>query len=107
MTRIFPLVTVFAMLATLCLSTTSAVPVEVPVTNELAQCVQGKWEDVRKILSAATPDDIANSPALFKDGLPITTAPSVEELKTGLEKFKVEDGENFDLFLAVLGCSPK
>ncbi|KAF9301186.1 hypothetical protein BGZ91_009634, partial [Linnemannia elongata] len=88
MTRIFPLVTVFAMLATLCLSTTSAVPVEVPVTNELAECVRGKWKDVRTILSYATPDEIADSPDLFEKGEPITTAPSVEVIKTGLEKFK-------------------
>ncbi|KAF9293188.1 hypothetical protein BGZ88_005683 [Linnemannia elongata] len=107
MTRIFPLVTVFAMLATLCLSTTSAVPVEVPVTNELAECVQGKWEKVRTLLSDVTPEDEVNSPDLFKNGAPVTTAPSVEVLKAGLETFKEDDSKNFVDFLTYLDCSPK
>ncbi|KAH7048139.1 hypothetical protein BKA57DRAFT_536542 [Linnemannia elongata] len=90
MTRIFPLVTVFAMLAT-----TSAVPVEVPVTNELAECVQGKWGKVRTILGDLTPEDKVNSPDLFENDAPITTAPCVEELKAGLEMFKEDDSKNF------------
>src|SRR5690349_15974726 len=88
MTRTLPLIAIFAMLVTLCLSTTSAIPVVKRDATSTAKCVQEKWKDVRPILSAASPDDKKKAPALFKDGEPVTTAPSVEEIKEDLEKLK-------------------
>ncbi|OAQ26108.1 hypothetical protein K457DRAFT_128571 [Linnemannia elongata AG-77] len=105
MTRTLPLIAIFAMLATLCLSTTSAIPVVKRDATSTAKCVQGKWKDVRDILSAASPDDKKKAPALFKDGgEPITTAPSVEEIEDGLEKLEKYDSDKFDMFLTIIQC---
>ncbi|KAF9285621.1 hypothetical protein BGZ88_009463 [Linnemannia elongata] len=104
MTRTLPLIAIFAMLVTLCLSTTSAIPVVKRDATSTAKCVQGKWEEVRPILSLATLDDQKNAPALFKDGKPVTTAPSVEEIKKDLEKLEEYNSDEYNMFLTTIQC---
>ncbi|KAF9333584.1 hypothetical protein BGZ91_011190 [Linnemannia elongata] len=105
MTRIFPLVAVFAMLATLCLSTTSAIPVAKREVTPTGECVQTNWDKVKTFLNKASDADKAAAPALFENGVPIAAAPSVEEIEESMGELASADPALLGTFLADVGCS--
>ncbi|KAG9068996.1 hypothetical protein KI688_009886 [Linnemannia hyalina] len=104
MIRPFPLVAVFAMLATFCLSTTSAIPVAKRDVTSTAECVQGHWELVRDLLRKLPEAEKGNVTDLFEGNEPITTAPSVDDIKTGLDDLKKYNSDIFLTFLALVKC---
>ncbi|KAF9132822.1 hypothetical protein BGX30_012517 [Mortierella sp. GBA39] len=103
MIRTFPLVAVFAMLATFCLSTTSAIPVAKRDATSTAECVHRNWDQVRVLLSTLSETDQKKLPELFKEGEPITV-PSVDDIKTGLDNFEKHDSNGFLVFLQIVRC---
>ncbi|KAF9551985.1 hypothetical protein EC957_000073 [Mortierella hygrophila] len=105
MIRAFPLVAVFAVLATLCLSTTSAIPVAKREATSTAECVQEHWDLVRELLSKLTEDQKGCVPELFMGDEPITTAPSVDNIEAGLDKLEEYDSVDFDDFLTFVKCN--
>lgn len=105
MTRTFPLVAVFVMLATLCLSTTSAIPLaKRDYATAKAECVQKNWNKVRDVLSTYKSIAKDKAPELFQGDEPIAAAPSFDKLEADLKKFYRDYPTEFKMFLGMVDC---
>ncbi|KAK3826275.1 MAG: hypothetical protein JOS17DRAFT_254596 [Linnemannia elongata] len=104
MTRTFPLVAVFALLVTLCLSITSAIPVVKRDTDTAtaAKCVHKNWESARKVLSEYKGIAEKQYPKLFEGGVPVADAPDIDELEEYLGPY--QDDIRRTIFLSMIGC---
>ncbi|KAF9155765.1 hypothetical protein BG015_008695 [Linnemannia schmuckeri] len=105
MTRTFPLAAVFAILATLCLSTTSAIPFPQPdgsATPSTTQCIQEKWEMVKPVLNAVPAKEKGRAPFLFdKDGNPIAKPPNAEQIESAMSQLNKDERS---MFLTYVQC---